>query len=445
MAVKTLAGVIGLSALCLVAACAKKENILTGERQEISDILQTEPGDSALAPQAVSGAVPPLALPAARSNASWAQSISNARTRVAHPALRGTPQLAWTANIGQGDSRKSRITADPVVGGGRVYTLDSRAQVTAVSTSGQVIWTRDLVPANDGAIDGSGGGLAYDNGQLFVSSGFGLLTAIDAATGQVQWQQNLRATGSGSPTVAGDLVYAVAGDELAWALDRTDGRIAWQLEATSDIRNVLGAPSPAVSDKYVVFGFGSGEVQGAFLKGGLRRWTTQIAGKRRGYSSGIIEDVTGEPVIEGNTIFAGNHSGRTVALNLGNGERLWTAADGPLYRVWPAGDSIFMVSDRNELLRLAQSDGRRLWGVKLPFFTKSKPKKQARIFAHHGPIIAGGRLIIASSDGLMRFFDPTNGASLGQVQMPGGATTNPVVAGNTLYVVSSKGQLMAFR
>ena len=442
---KTLAGVIGLSALCLVAACTKKENILTGERQEISEILQTEQGEPDLAPQTVSGSVPPVALPAARSNANWTQSIANARTRVAHPALRGAPQLAWTANIGQGDGRKSRITADPVVAGGRVFTLDSRAQVTAVSTAGQVIWTRDLVPENDGAIDGSGGGLAYDNGQLFVSSGFGLLTALDAATGQVQWQQNLRATGSGSPTVAGNLVYVVAGDELAWALDRTDGRIAWQLEARPDIQNVLGAPSPGISDKFVVFGFGSGEVQGAFLQGGLRRWTTQIAGRREGYSSGQIADTTGEPVIDGNTIFAGNHTGRTVALNLGNGERIWTAADGPLNRVWPAGDSIFLVSDRNELLRLAKSDGRRLWGVKLPFFTKSKPRKQARIFAHHGPIIAGGRLILVSSDGLMRFYDPTNGAALGQVQMPGGATTNPVVAGNTLYVVSSKGQLMAFR
>lgn len=428
-----------------MAACAKKETILTGEREEIRDILSTEQGDDALAPSEVTGSVPPLALPAARSNANWAQGISNTRVRVDHPALRGTPQLAWTANIGQGDGRKSRITADPVVGDGRVFTLDSRAQVTAVTTGGKVIWTRDLVPENDNSIDGSGGGLAYDNGQLFVSSGFGLLTALDAATGQVQWQQNLRATGSGSPTVAGNLVYVVAGDELAWALDRTNGRIEWQLSATPDIRNVLGAPSPAVTDKYVVFGFGSGEMQGAFLKGGLNRWTTQIAGKRRGYSSGLIADVTGDPVVEGNTIFAGNHTGRTVALNLGNGERLWTAPDGPLNRVWPAGDSIFMVSDRNELLRLAKSDGRRLWGVKLPFFTKSKPRKQARIFAHYGPIIAGGRLILVSSDGLMRFYDPTNGAALGQVQMPGGATTNPVVAGNTLYVVSSKGQLMAFR
>lgn len=444
-AVKTFAGVIGLSALCLVAACTKKETILTGEREDIRAVLTTESGQTALAEQTVTGNIPPLSLPAVRTNANWTQSISNARTRVEHPSLRATPELAWSVNIGQGDGRKSRITADPVVGDGRVFTLDSQAQVTAVSTSGKVIWTRDLTPPNDNSTDGSGGGLAYDNGQLFVSTGFGFLTALDAATGAELWQQSLRATGSGSPTVAGDLVYLVAGDELAWALERDNGRIRWQLSATPDIRNVLGAPSPAISDKYVVFAFGSGEVQGAFLQGGLRRWDAQIAGKREGFSSGLVMDITGGPVIDGDRIFVGTHTGRTVALQLGNGERVWTAPDGPLNQVWPAGDSIFMVSDRNELLRLSKEDGRRIWGKALPFFTKSKPKKQAEIYAHHGPIIAGGRLIVASNDGLLRFFDPTNGAALGQTAMPGGATTNPVVAGGTLYVVSTKGQLMAFR
>ena len=111
----------------------------------------------------------------------------------------------------------------------------------------------------------------------------------------------------------------------------------------------------------------------------------------------------------------------------------------------PAGDSIFMVSDRNELLRLSARDGSRLWARELPFFTKSKPRRQNEIYAHHGPIIAGGRLIIASNDGLMRFFNPQNGATIGSVAIPGGATTEPVVAGSTLYVVSTDGKLLAFR
>ncbi|MEO0747826.1 MAG: PQQ-binding-like beta-propeller repeat protein, partial [Pseudomonadota bacterium] len=81
----------------------------------------------------------------------------------------------------------------------------------------------------------------------------------------------------------------------------------------------------------------------------------------------------------------------------------------------------------------------------LPLFTNAKPRRQNEIYAHHGPIVAGGRLIVVSNDGQMRTFNPQNGQLLSELPMPGGATTNPVVAGNTLYVVSTKGQLMAFR
>lgn len=435
----------GLGVVFLLAACSEKENVLVGEREDIRAVLSEDSGETLLAAQGETGTIPPLNLPATRANTEWPQGISSPSTRIAHPALSSAPRSIWSVNIGAGDGRRGRITADPVVGGGRVYTLDSAAQVTAVSTAGQILWSQDLTPANDRSTDASGGGLAYADGRLYVSSGFGTLTVLDAQTGVQVWQQRLRATGSGSPSVAGDLVYVVAGDELAWALERDTGRIRWQLAASPDIRNVIGAPTPAISEKYVVFAFGSGEVQGAFRKGGLRRWDSQIAGQRQGFSSGLVGDITGDPVIDGDRIYVGNHSGRTVALGLGNGERLWTAPDGPLSPIWPAGDSIFMVSDRNELLRLSADTGQRIWSQTLPFFTKNKPKRQNEIFAHHGPIIASGRLIVASNDGLLRFFDPTNGAPLGEVKMPGGATTNPVVAGNTLYVVSSKGQLMAFR
>ena len=434
-----------MAGLLLAAGCEKKEAILTGEREDIRAVLSETAAQSALAPAEAPATAPPLSLPATRANAAWPQSIATPATRTDHPALSATPQLIWSVDIGEGDGRRNRITADPVVAGGRIFTLDAQARVSAVSTGGEVIWTRDLVPPSESGTDASGGGLAFGDGKLFVSSGFGLLTALDAATGREIWQQDLRTTGTGAPTVMGDLVYLVSGDEIAWALDTGNGRIKWQLTGTPNRNNVLGAPAPALSSKYAVFAFGSGQVQGAFRQGGLRRWDAQVAGRRTGYGTGNVRDVTTDPVIDGNTVFVGSHAGRTIALGLDDGERLWTAPDGPLNPVWPAGDSIFMVSDRNELLRLSARDGRRLWAHKLPFFTKDKPKRQNEIYAHHGPVIAGGRLIVASNDGKMRFFNPQSGAVLGTTPLPGGATTNPVVAGRTLYVVSSQGQLLAFR
>lgn len=436
--------IVGLLAALTTTACSKQEPILSGKREDVREVLQSEaaraPGDVVTANRVL-----PVALPAAVLNPDWPQRIGTPSTRTTHPALGRAPKLAWSVNIGQGDGRRVRITADPVVAGGRIFTLDALAQVAAVSTGGALLWTTDLTPAGQRPDSASGGGLAYGDGKLFVASGFGILTALDPATGGVIWQQRLGSTGTGTPTVFKDLVYVVSGDDLGWAIETATGRIRWQLSATPDIHNVLGGPAPALTDKYAVLAFGAGELQGAFRQGGLRLWDAQIAGERLGVASSRVADITGDPVIVGDRIFAGSHSGRVVALSLGSGNRLWTANEGPLNPVWPAGDSIFLVSDRNQLVRLSAEDGRRIWAQDLSLFADRKPRRQAEIVGHFGPVIAGGQLILASGDGLLRFFDPASGQQTGAVDLPGGAASDPVVAGGTLYVVSKKGQLLAFR
>lgn len=96
-------------------------------------------------------------------------------------------------------------------------------------------------------------------------------------------------------------------------------------------------------------------------------------------------------------------------------------------------------------MRLDASDGTRVWGVRLPNYVKDRPKKIAEVYAHNGPVVAGGLVRVASSDGLLRSFDPVSGALVGTAEIPGGGITAPVVAGGTLYVVSRNGQLHAFR
>ncbi|MCY4206860.1 MAG: PQQ-binding-like beta-propeller repeat protein [Roseovarius sp.] len=443
---KALLTFFGLSALVFMTACDDDERILRGERESVRAIVSESENETTLSESVtLDGPAPPIFLSAATSNPNWPQSIGTPATRTRHPALGKAPRLIWSVSIGEGDGRRGRITADPVVANGLVYTLDSHARVSAVSTSGQLTWTRDLTPAGESSSEASGGGIAHGGGTLFVSTGFGVLSALDARTGNLLWEQKLGATGSGAPAISGDLLYLVTGDDLAWALETKTGRIKWQVSATPDIHNVMGAPAPAVSSKYAIFAFGSGEIISVFRRGGLRRWASQIAGQRESYSSGRVADITSDPVIQGDRVFIGSHSGRTVALGLETGKRLWTAPEGPLNTIWPAGDSIFLVSDRNELLRLSSADGTRQWVYQLPFFRKSKPKRQSEIYAHHGPVIAGGQLIVASGDETLRFFNPETGELTSQTSLPGGATTNPVVAGGLLYVVASNGNLLAFR
>lgn len=430
--------------LTVLSACADREVILPGEREDLSAVLtQTAPGtDEAVA---VADAARAIQLPAQVSNAEAAQSFGTPAFRTDHPSLGASLNQIFAVDIGEGDNRKHRIVADPVVSEGRIFTLDSQTTVTAVSTSGAVLWQRNVLP--DGADDGdaTGGGLAVEDGVLFISTGFGALTALEAATGKTVWAQNLEATGSGRPTVFGDLVYILAGDDTGWALDKSNGRIAWQITGSESTTNILGAPAPIVVDGLTVFSFGSGEMQAVFSQGGLRRWDASVLGERKGRALSKFDDVTGRPIAANGVIYAGNQSGRTVAVSAGSGGRIWTAEEGAVDTVLPVSDSVFLVSDRNELLRLDASNGARIWGTELPNFVSNKPGRQVEVFAHHGPILAGGRLIVASSDGLLRSFDPVSGSLTGTAEIPSGATTAPVVAGQTLYVVTRKGQLVAYR
>ncbi|MCX8953464.1 PQQ-binding-like beta-propeller repeat protein [Ruegeria sp. NA] len=424
-------------ALTALAACEPPDAILPGEREDIrpvSDLETVEKRGSQ-----------PISLPGQQVNASWSQSPGTPAYRTTHAALRATPQRIWSVSIGQGDSRKQRITAEPVVAGGLIFTLDSGATVSAVTPQGQLAWEADLIPPSDGDSDATGGGLAYADGVLYVSSGFGRLTALDAKSGAVRWQKRLEATGSGAPLVNDGLLYVVAGDETGWAVNTKDGRIAWQIEGTPSVGNVLGAPAPAIASDLAVFAFGSGDVAATFRRGGIRRWNASVAGGRRGRAAAQIVDVTGGPMVVGNSIYIGNHSGRTVAFDAASGERRWTADEGAVDTVWPAGNSIFLISDRSQLVRLNAADGSVIWAQDLPGFVKDKRGRRGPIFAHYGPILAGGRIVVASNDGYLRFFNPVDGTLVHQAEVPGGATASPVVAGQTLYVVSTKGDLHAFR
>ena len=443
---KLTRGVAILVTLGLLAGCGERELILEGERLGVREALSL-PGEGAAAPldAAAPAADMALSLPAPVANADWTQKRGNAAHRITHPALGSSLRLAWSADIGAGDSRRYQITAEPVVAGGRIFTLDSQSQVMAHGLDGRALWSAGLTPASERTKDATGGGLAYEDGRVFATTGFGTLVALDAETGARLWTQKTDAAVTGAPAVADGLVYVVGRDNRAWAVRAEDGRVQWQLPGTPSPSGMLGGAAPAVTDQLAVFPFGSSELVAVLRKSGLRVWGALISGQRRGRVYAQVKDITGDPVIADGVLYAGNQSGRLAAMRAANGERLWTAEEGTYSPVWPVAGAVFLISDQNELVRLDAETGARVWGVQLPYFTKKRVKRREAIFAHYGPVLAGGRLIVASDDGMLRFFDPATGAEQGTLALPGGAAAGPAVAGQVLYVVSGRGQLHAFR
>lgn len=431
-----LAGTVAL------AGCGDRKPILSGERLDPRAVLSPDGPALEGAAGPVSGN---LSLPKVRANAEWPQLGGGATHDTGNLAIGSGTTRIWSNQIGQGAGKRHRITADPIVGGGLIYTLDSRARVTATTTGGATAWSANLVPGGEIGESVSGGGIAYDSGRVYVATGYGELVAMDARSGGVIWRQNVEAPISGSPTVMGDMVYVMARNSTGWAIRASDGRVQWQLGGTLSVAGMMGHSSPAVSGNTVVFPYASGQVLAVDRSSGEQLWSAQVGGSRTGRSIGLLRDMSGDPVISGNRVIAGTSSGRMAAFDMATGAQIWTARQGAANYVTAAGNAVFAINDQAQLVRLDASNGATVWTTPLPEFTDARIKKQDRVYAHFGPTLAGNRLYVASTDGLLRVFDPNSGALIGQSEIPGGSATTPVVAGQTLYVVSRDGQLIAYR
>jgi outer membrane protein assembly factor BamB len=162
-----------------------------------------------------------------------------------------------------------------------------------------------------------------------------------------------------------------------------------------------------------------------------------------------IVDISGAPVIDGNAIYASNQAGRTTRIDATTGERAWTMNEGSYGPAWPVGGSLFLLSDEGSLVRADAATGEYIWQVTLPqwfpyggLFGRGKP---ARAVPYYGPILAGGRIWVASGDGLLRAFSPVDGSRLVEIEIPGGAAAQPAVAGGVMYIVTTDGKLLAFQ
>lgn len=425
-----------------LAACGDRDVVLPGERLDPLAVTSAD-GPAFDGPAGVTTTALNLTAPSV--NAEWTHRAGNAAHQPGHVALgQGTSRI-WSAPIGQGDSRRHRIVAEPILGGGLIFTLDSRAGVTATAPNGGRVWTTDITPALEARDSASGGGIAYEAGRVYVTTGFGELVALDAASGGVLWRQRVGAPVGGGPAVQNGVVYVVARNNVGWAVRATDGRVLWQTGGTQSGSGVMGVSVPAVQGGQVIFPLSSGELLAVDRDSGVTNWNTQVAGTRPGRSIAVIRDMTGDPVIQGSRVYAGTSAGRIQAVDLASGLTEWSSRDGANSPVLVAGGSVFAVNDQAELIRLDAATGGVIWRRAMPYYTTDRVRRQDRIHAHYGPILAGGRLFVASSDGLLRVFDPASGTMVAQADIPGGAAAAPVVAGQTLYVVARNGQLHAFR
>jgi outer membrane protein assembly factor BamB len=352
---------------------------------------------------------------------------------------------AFTVQAGRGSSLTARLASSPIVANGRVYTIDTLGAVRAFDAqTGAQIWASQT-PYDDRNNTPSlyGGGIAYDNGKIFATNGVGWVSALAEGNGGILWKVRPGGPLRGAPTVSNGAIYVISQDNQIYSLKEEDGGNNWSQAASLEIAGVFGSASPAVGAGTVVAGFSSGELNAYRYENGRQVWqdTLQRTSIRTSVSS--LSDIDADPVIDNGQVFAVGGGGRMVALDLVSGQRQWELNIAGIATPWVAGDWVFVVTDDAKLMCLYRLNGHVRWINQMPQFERPKSKKGE--IEYTGPILAGGRLIVAGSNGTLINVDPATGNYLSQTRVGAGVSLPPVVANSTLYVYDDDGRLHAFR
>ena len=222
---------------------------------------------------------------------------------------------------------------------------------------------KDLTPDNDdeGHI---GGGLAYERGRVFVATGFGVVFALDAKSGEVLWSERIGIPMRVPPTVRGGRLFVVTVDNNLMALDARDGKTLWTHAGAQETASLLGGASPAEDSGIVVVPYTSGELFALRVDTGRIIWQENLASIRRTDAVASLAHIRGRPIIDRGRVIAISHAGVMAAIDLRTGRRVWTREIGGAESPWVAGNFIFTITNENELICVSRGRWHRTLGAR---------------------------------------------------------------------------------
>ncbi|KUR80480.1 pyrrolo-quinoline quinone [Novosphingobium sp. Fuku2-ISO-50] len=427
-------------ALALGACGGQKHKIKTtptvGNRVPILSRIETGTKvDDALSSVAV-------VLPPPEVNTEWAQGGGSGSKSYGHLALGDHPRKLWSAQI-SGSSELRRLAAAPVVGGGRLYAMDTLGVLRAFNAdTGKPVWTQSFdIPADTSAV--FGGGAAFDDGMVYVTTGLGEVAALDAEKGTIKWRVKPLGPLRGSPTVGYGSVFIMTQDNQIAALNAADGALQWNESGSLAQTGVFGVAAPAVGQGTIVAGYSSGELIAYRYENGRQLWTDALARTSIATSVSTITDIDADPIIDNGRVYALGQGGRMAAYELVTGQRIWELNLAGISTPSVAGEWIFTLTDEDKLLCITKSTGKVRWLSQLPRYHVEKKKKGPILWT--GPVLAGGRLWVASSEGDIATVSVDDGKMTKAFHLDAGFTLAPVVANNTLYVLDNSGRITAYR
>lgn len=329
---------------------------------------------------------------------------------------------AWQSQIGsqQGMDLSVHVHDNTILlasDDGAVAALDAR-------TGGDVWRTNVKAPLVAGVGgDGRWAAVAARDGEIIV---------LDS--GREVWRKKMATPAYTAPLVAGERVFVLSADRTVTAFDATTGYRLWSQQRSGDpliLRQ--GGVLMAVGDTLVA-GL-AGRLVGFNPDNGSVRWEAPLASPRGTNDVERLVEIVGRTSRVGDSVCARAFQAAVGCVDAARGRVLWSEHASGSEGIDGDAKMLFGTESNGIVQAWQRADGKRAWSTE-------------RLKFRHltAPLLLGRSVVVGDASGLVHLLSREDGAPLNRLTTDGsGIAAAPVVAGNTLVVVTRKGGVYGFR
>ena len=348
-----------------------------------------------------------------------------------------TPETAWSTSVGDGVG-DFYSNLHPAWQDGTVYAADRFGVVKALDASnGKEKWKVDLsektgfFSKNISAL--LSGGITASGDRLYIGSERGQVFALNTSDGGIAWQTKVAGEALSRPVVSDGLVLVHTSNGMLQGLDQNSGVIKWSVNLDMPALSLRGESAPAVAFGGAIVGGDNGRVSAVIMNQGQLIWQQRISQPSGATEIDRLNDVDTTPVIVNGVVYALAYNGNLTALDLRSGQILWKREIGGVKDLIVDAGRIYLVDQDDRVIALNADGGVALW-------------RQSDLLHRNltAPVLFNGYLVVGDSEGYLHWINTLDGRFVAQQKLDSdGFQTEPVVAGDKLLIQAKGGEVYA--
>jgi len=334
----------------------------------------------------------------------------------------------WKRDLGKGtDKRKQQLR--PAYREGTFWVADYRGDLSAVNaTTGEKIWNIETELPFSG-----GPGLSEE--LVIMGTENGEIHAFARDTGTPRWIARISSEVLAAPAAGDGIVVVRSIDGRVFGLNEANGRRLWVYDRSVPLLTLRGNANPVVRAGIAYLGYDGGEVVALRLEDGALLWEEPIATREGRTELDRLADVDGQIVFVASDLLVSSYKNRLSSLAADSGRLLWFKDIASSTGVTVDRTNLATSDREGHVWLLDRRNGATLW------------KQDA--LTNRGltrPVFYQDQVVVGDEEGYLHWISVDDGSFTARTKVGGdGFTGAPLVIGDTLYVYTRDGDLIAFR